>query len=147
MTRRRKPTDGQADILAGVVTLRQYGRKKQRTHGTFTGADSPRAIRLLREVLRRHVTREEADAITGASNSPEEVRKLREMGLDIPCYAVGTVDRDGNHVERGVYGLSPRDRPLVARALIGKGGAATNGAGDADSATEATKSKGDSSHG
>lgn len=129
MTRRRKSTDGQADILAGVVTLRQYGRKKQRTHGTFTGTDSPRAIRLLRDLLRRHVTREEADAITGASNSPEEVRKLREKGLDLPCYAVGAVDRDGKHVERGVYGLSPRDRPLVARALYsGKGGpAATQG--------------------
>ena len=140
MTRRRKPTDGQADILAGVVTLRQYGRKKQRTHGTFTGADSPRAIRLLREVLRRHVTREEADAITGASNSPEEVRKLREMGLDIPCYAVGTVDRDGNHVERGVYGLSPRDRPLVAKALQqGKGGpAATQGTASETVATTET---------
>ena len=129
MSRRRKPIDGQADILAGVVTLRQYGRKKQRTGGTFTGTDSPRAIRLLRDLLKRHITREEADAITGASNSPEEVRKLRERGLDVPCYAVGTVDRDGHHVERGVYGLSPRDRPLVARALYsGKGGqAATQG--------------------
>ena len=141
MSRRRKSPDGQADILAGVVTLRQYGRKKQRPHGTFTGTDSPRAIRLLREVLRRHVTREEADAITGASNSPEEVRKLREMGLDVPCYAVGTYDRDGNHVERGVYGLSPRDRPLVARALIGKGGAVASSAGDSESAT-ATKETG-----
>ncbi len=144
MTRRRKPPE-QPDMLAGVVTLRQYGRKKRRTHGAFTGTDSPRAVRLLREILRRHVTREEADAITGASNSPEEVRKLRERGLDVPCFAVGTVDRDGHHVERGVYGLSARDRPLVARALYsGKGGpAATQGTA---SETEAAKSKGDSSH-
>lgn len=141
MTRRRKSTDGQADILAGVVTLRQYGRKKQRTHGTFTGTDSPRAIRLLREIQRRHVTREEADAITGASNSPEEVRKLREMGLDLPCYAVGTCDRDGNHVERGVYGLSPRDRPLVARALIGKGGPAATQSTASEANPEASHGK------
>jgi hypothetical protein len=124
-------------MLAGVVTLRQFGRKKQRTHGAFKGTDSPRGTRLLREVLRRHITREEADAITGASNSPEEVRKLREMGLDLPCFAVGTVDRDGRNVERGVYGLSPRDRPLVAKALYkGKGGpAATQSTASDDEAT------------
>lgn len=135
MSRRKKKTE-QPDLLADVTTLRQYGRKKQRACGTFTGTDSPRAIRLLRDLLRRSVTREEADSITGASNSPEEVRKLREKGLELPCFAVGTVDRDGRHVERGVYKLTYRDRVQVARVLREGGPAATQGT---TSETEATK--------
>lgn len=126
---RRKPPDTQTpDMLADIAKLSQFPRRKQRQPGKFDEARNPREFRFLQTVLHRHMTREELDAVSGASNGPEIVNQLRGRGLEIPCYRLGTMDRDGAWVYRGLYALSHKDRGQVARALHGKGGpAATHG--------------------
>lgn len=132
-------------MLADVAMLSQFPRRKQRQPGKFDGAHNPREFRFLQTVMHRHITREELDAVSGASNGPEIVNQLRGRGLEIPCYRLGTMDRDGSWVYRGLYALSHKDRSQIARALNGKGGGqATQGTA---SEPEAAKNKGDSSHG
>jgi hypothetical protein len=129
----RKSHDSKTpDMLADVAKLSQFPRRKQRQPGKFDGARNPREFRFLQTILHRHVTREEVDAVSGASNGPEVVNQLRSRGLEIPCYRLGVLDRDGIWVFRGLYALSHRDRPQVARALDkGKGGAAGTAPGTA----------------
>ena len=138
---RRKPAPApeQPDLLADVARLSRFPQHKHRQPGQFQGTNNPRALRLLRALLKQPLTRESADTVTGASNGPEEVRKLREQGLEIPCYRLGTMDRDGAWVYRGLYALSHKDRGQVARALHGKGGpAATQGTASEQEATKET---------
>jgi hypothetical protein len=124
MSRRKKKPE-QADMLADISSLSQFPRRKQRQPGKFDGARNPREFRFLQTVLHRHLTREELDAVAGASNGPEIVNQLRGRGLEIPCYRLGTMDRDGIWVYRGLYALSHKDRGQVAKALYsGKGGPA-----------------------
>lgn len=130
---RRNAAAGQADMLADITRLSQFPQRKQRQPVHFQGTDNPRALRLLRALLKQPLTRESADTITGASNGPEEVRKLREQGLELPCYRLGVHDRDGLWTCRGLYALSHRDRPQVARALYSGKGDAANAARDAAS--------------
>ena len=146
MSRRRKSPDNQTpDMLADIAKLSQFPRRKQRHPAKFDGAHSPREFRFLQTVLHRHMTREELDAVSGASNGPEIINQLRSRGLELPCFKLGTMDRDGAWVYRGLYALSHKDRGQVARALHGKGGpAATQSTA---SEPEAAKNKGDSSHG
>ncbi|MBN6739962.1 hypothetical protein JKG47_05320 [Acidithiobacillus sp. MC6.1] len=135
----RKSAPEQPDLLGDVTRLSRFPQHKQRQPGKFQGTDNPRSLRLLRALLRQPLTRESADAVTGASNGPEEVRKLREQGLELPCYRLGVHDRDGLWTYRGLYALSHKDRPQVARALhLGKGGGqATQGtAGERTTTTE-----------
>ena len=128
---RRKPAPApeQPNLLADVARLSRFPQHKHRQPGQFQGTNNPRALRLLRALLKQPLTRESADTVTGASNGPEEVRKLREQGLEIPCYRLGVHDRDNCWVYRGLYALSHRDRPQVARALYSGmgGGQATQG--------------------
>ncbi|MHB1642616.1 MAG: hypothetical protein ACYCS8_08135 [Acidithiobacillus sp.] len=133
----RKPAPEQPDLLADITRLSRFPQHKLRQPGQFQGTDNPRALRLLRALLNQPLTRESADTVTGASNAPEEVRKLREQGLELPCYRLGVHDRDNCWVYRGLYALSHRDRPQVARALYsGKGGpAATQSTASDDEAT------------
>ncbi|WP_248884535.1 hypothetical protein [Acidithiobacillus acidisediminis] len=119
MNRRKQPP--QPDMLADITNLSQFPRRKQRQPGKFDGPRNPREFRFLQTVLHRHLTREELDAVSGASNGPEVVNKLRERGLELPCFRVGCIDRDGQKVERGVYALTHADRQAVARALHDKG--------------------------
>ncbi len=137
----RKLKVGQADMLADITRLSQFPRHKQRQPGKFDGARNPREFRFLQTVLHRHMTREEVDAVSGASNGPEVVNQLRSRGLEIPCYRIGTLDRDGIWTYRGLYALSHRDRPQVARALYsGRGGGqATQGTTGKQTATEESK--------
>ncbi|WP_312274713.1 hypothetical protein [Candidatus Igneacidithiobacillus taiwanensis] len=122
MSRRKQPS--QPDLLADISSLSQFPRRKQRQPGKFDGVHNPREFRFLQTVLHRHMTREELDAVSGASNGPEIVNQLRSRGLEIPCYRLGTMDRDGGWVYRGLYALSHKDRLQVARALHDKGGPA-----------------------
>jgi hypothetical protein len=140
----RKSHDSKtADMLADIAKLSQFPRRKQRQPGKFDGARNPREFRFLQTILHRHVTREEVDTVAGASNGPEIVNQLRSRGLEIPCYRLGTLDRDGIWVYRGLYALSHRDRPQVARALDkGKGGDVASIAGDTASEQAATKEGG-----
>lgn len=134
----RKPVAGQFDMLADITRLSRFPQHKQRQPVQFQGTDNPRALRLLRALLKQPLTRESADTITGASNGPEEVRKLREQGLELPCYRLGVHDMDGLWTYRGLYALSYRDKRQVSRALYsGKGGpAATQGATSKQATTQ-----------
>lgn len=131
-------------MLADIAKLSQFPRRKQRQPGKFDGAHNPREFRFLQTVLHRHMTREEVDAVSGASNGPEIINQLRSRGLEIPCYRLGTLDRDGLWTYRGLYALSHKDRPQVARALhSGKGGGqATQGT----TGEQATTTKAEACH-
>ncbi|WP_215889171.1 hypothetical protein [Acidithiobacillus ferriphilus] len=134
---RRKPTDGQADMLADIARLSRFPQHKPRQPGQFQGTDNPRALRLLRALLKQPLTRESADTVTGASNGPEEVRKLREQGLELPCYRLGVHDRDGAWVYRGLYALTTADMRQVARALAKqKADSAKSTRGDSEASDE-----------
>jgi hypothetical protein len=116
----RKPAPEQPDLLADIARLSRFPQHKHRQPGQFQGTDNPRALRLLRALLKQPLTRESADTVTGASNGPEEVRKLREQGLEIPCYRLGVHDRDQCWVYRGLYALTTEDMRQVAQALTKK---------------------------
>jgi len=113
MARRR--AHEQADLLDGITKLSRFGVKKARPAIPFQGTDSPRALRILQRLAKTFLTREEVDLVAGASNGPEEIRKLREAGLELPCYRLGTYDRDGRWVFRGLYGATNRDRKEILK--------------------------------
>jgi len=79
------------------------------------GTDNPRQLRAIDALLRRPTTREQLDAITGASNSPEVVAELRRRGLAIPCERITFIDRDEKICHPGVYDFTSTDRRKVYR--------------------------------
>ncbi len=91
---------------------------------------TPRHRRILAALLEDRRTREEVDALAGASNGPDEVFRLRRVyGLSVPCERIDTRDRDNRSVQVGIYSLTARDRIEARRLLsesseIKKGGAA-----------------------
>ena len=137
----RKKRPEQPDLLDDITKLRQFGQTKHREPRDFQCSDNPRHKRILSALMHRHCTREEVDAISGASNGPEEVRQLRELGLELPCYKLGTYDRDGFWTWRGVYALTLRDKQQVIRVSSGKGGAG-NATKGKTGATKTTKKGG-----
>jgi len=111
----RRHANEQADLLDGTVKLFKFGTKKKRTKTPFKGTNSPRSIRILQRLFKSPATREEIDIIAGASNGPDEVLQLRELGLELPCFKVKVYDRDGELVTRGLYDATPRDRREILR--------------------------------
>jgi hypothetical protein len=79
----------------------------------FKGTDNPRHLRVIQALLTRPRTREQIDAIAGASNGPELIAELRRRGLACPCERVPVLDKDGLEVKRGIYYLLPMDRRLI----------------------------------
>lgn len=64
------------------------------------------------------ITREEADRLTPASNSPEYIRQLRSrLKMEIPCHRVRFITTDWHESTRGVYLLTYEDRQR-ARAFL-----------------------------
>lgn len=90
------------------------GRRK------FIGTDNPRHLRVLLELLRRNLWREEVDSVGGASNGPDLVADLRSRGLEVPCKLVTVKDCDGLPVRAGVYSLTASDHNLFYRWLGNK---------------------------
>jgi len=68
---------------------------------------TPRHMRAINALRNRPVMREELDRLAGCSNSPELVRQLRCMGLDIDCQKVPVIDRDGKICKSGRYEFAP----------------------------------------
>lgn len=64
-------------------------------------------------LLVRPRSREAVDQVAGASNGPDLISNLRELGLEIPCSKTPCFDRDGMEVKRGIYCLNEHDRRLV----------------------------------
>ena len=107
--------EGANDTGSDSVTLEQL-RKLQQRH-----------TRLLAGLIQRPLWREEADRITGASNSPHYIRELRSLGLQIHCERVESLDRDGRPCRPGRYHLlasSRRQAHALLSAVSGFGGAA-----------------------
>lgn len=77
----------------------------------------PRDIRLLAALEKRSVTRHAADHIAGARNSPEYIRRLRALGLQIVCERIEMVDRDGKRCRPGRYRLLASSK-RYARQLL-----------------------------
>ncbi|MDD3761125.1 hypothetical protein [Acidithiobacillus caldus] len=140
MSRRKQPS--QPDLLADISSLSQFPRRKPRHPAKFDGPRNPREARALRVLLKTYLTREALDEVAGASNGPEIVNQLRSRGLELPCYRLGTMDRDGVWVYRGLYALSYGDRRQVARALSGGDGGAGNATKGTARETEAKSKKG-----
>lgn len=75
---------------------------------------NPRQRRALRALLAGPVSREQLDRITGASNSPSVIQRLRGKGFEIPCSSTEATDRDGRPCQPGAYSLTDTDK---AKAL------------------------------
>lgn len=95
----------------------------QNAHSNFIRINTARQYRVLAALHKGGRCREDVDRIAGASNGPEVVRQLRELGWDIPCQLVAHTDRDGLKGKHGVYSLSSNDR-LKLRAWLASGGVA-----------------------
>lgn len=65
-----------------------------------------REQRLLTALMARSVTREQADSIAGASNSPHVIMMLRKKGYAITCERIKKIDRDGKPCRPGLYTLT-----------------------------------------
>lgn len=78
-----------------------------------------RQLRLLHALLRHPwVTREAADRIAHASNSPEVVAQLRHQhAVGIECVRATVTDTDGKKVRPGRYRLTSKGRLRAAKLL------------------------------
>jgi hypothetical protein len=83
----------------------------------FYLTSNPRELRVIDALLVRSRTREDIDAIAGASNGPDLILKLRGRGLEIPCQKVVVYDRDGAETKRGVYSFTEADRRKIRKAI------------------------------
>ncbi len=136
----RNPSPEQPDLLADVVKLQPFPRRKQRPLNLkFDGIKTPRELRLLSEMLRGPITRERLDQVAGASNGPALMDQLRDRGLLVPCVKTKVLDRDGIWVTRGLYLLASKDAPKVARAL--KKAAVRGDLGTSEKATDTDESE------
>ena len=103
-SQKKNPTQGGA--VAGELT--------SDSNPLFTGTTIPRHIRTLKAFLKYgQLTREQLDGISGASNGPAIVLRLRLKGLEIPCEMREGVDQDGRPCASGVYFMTSRDRRAV----------------------------------
>lgn len=103
-TQKKNPTQ------SGAVA----GRRTANSTPLFSGARSPRQVRVLRALMVLHkLTREDLDQVAGASNGPDVVAKLRAKGLSVPCTLLRRIDRDGRPCEIGEYRLTPQDRRAI----------------------------------
>jgi hypothetical protein len=71
--------------------------------------DNPRERRIIRALANGAQTREELDAIAGASNVPDAIAALRRKGLEIPSCREPVTDRDAEIVYRGRYCFTVND--------------------------------------
>ncbi|WP_291522992.1 hypothetical protein [Acidithiobacillus sp.] len=140
----RKPAPEQPDLLADIAKLSQFPTRKKRQSHKFEGPLNPREVRALSAMLKRPITREELDTIAGASNGPELVNQLRDRGLELPCFRLGSYDMDGIWIFRGLYLLTQKDRAQVAKALTKK---KADSAKSTHTASEATEESDGGRHG
>lgn len=105
---------GQSPLFAELTLDADSQEFTANTAKQFGGTGSKRQERALHALSLQHRTREGIDRITGASNGPDVVAKLRKRGLDIPCRMTPGIDRDGKAVTFGVYYLTTSDRRKLA---------------------------------
>ena len=80
--------------------------------------DKPRHIRLLNHLFEHgSISRQHADEVAPAANSPAEFMGLRRKGFDLPCKRVSHVTVDGIESWYGRYYLTSEDRLKAAEVL------------------------------
>lgn len=94
---------------------------KAKAASKFTGTDNPRHFRAIHALMQRARLKNDLQAITGASNTPELVAELRRRGLEIPCEKVPMLDRDGLVTRPGIYSFNAPDRSKVNSWLSKRG--------------------------
>jgi hypothetical protein len=87
----------------------------------FAGTTNPRLLRVIKALLAGPLTREQVDRVGGASNGPALVAALRARGLEVPCELRTVMDRDGLHVNPGVYRFTEADKRLVLDWVVAGG--------------------------
>lgn len=100
---KRHPNDSQPDLFSLDVA----------PVPPFRGTTNPRYLRALFALLRGPVDREDLDRIAGCRNSPDLITRIKNLGLEIPCYRTQVRDVDGYLCRVGSYYLTPLDRMLV----------------------------------
>lgn len=113
-------TAGEANNGLDFPTERQMppnGGIDQPTTEHALAVTNPRQQRALLALLDGPVSREQLDRITGASNSPHVIHRLRCKGFEIPCSSTEATDRDGRPCHPGAYSLTDTDR-VRALALL-----------------------------
>ncbi|MFV8570030.1 hypothetical protein ACNQ6O_02360 [Marinobacter sp. SBS5] len=79
---------------------------------------TPRQRRLIAALLKGPLSREAADRVAGASNSPHHIGELRvKFQLNIHTERVERIDRDGHRTRPGIYHLQA-DSFELAEMLI-----------------------------
>lgn len=79
----------------------------------------PRRCRLVSALLQGPVSREHADKLAPASNSPQYIMELREAGIEIICLRRCFVDAEGFKRCPGTYHLTPEGREAALAWLRG----------------------------
>lgn len=109
MSKRKNRQAGQAPLIP-EITLQQLKKAKRPEPEAFVGTNNPRELRAIHALQMGPRTRETIDRITGASNGPDLIYRLRDKGLVLGCTRVPAIDRDGRRVWYGVYSLSEGDK-------------------------------------
>ena len=87
------------------------------------GIKKPRHLRLLNHLLEHgSITRQRADEVAPAANSPQEFADMRSVGFELPCERVPHVTVDGKQSWYGRYHLTTNDRVKAAEVLRLNGG-------------------------
>jgi hypothetical protein len=82
----------------------------------FSGTNNPRQLRAIHALLAHPLQREQLDRMSGCSNGPDLIAKLRDLGLGkdgLPCTMISSQDRDGQAIRYGVYSFSEAGRRAV----------------------------------
>lgn len=81
---------------------------------------SARESRLLERLMSGNwLMRRDVDAVAGASNGPDIIFRLRNLGLEILMERVKMRDRDGRLCQPGRYKLAEGSQPLARELLRG----------------------------
>lgn len=101
--------------LIAELSLRGTEEFTGKSARKFIGTTNPRQLRVLAALERNSLPREQLDRVAGSSNGPEVIACLRRRGLELPCYRVPCIDRDGRIVRPGVYALTPTDKRKIQK--------------------------------
>lgn len=94
---------------------------KAKAASKFSGTANLRHLRAIQALMQRARFKNDLQAITGASNTPELVAELRRRGLETPCEKVPVLDRDGLVTHPGIYSFNAHDRRKVNSWLSKRG--------------------------
>jgi hypothetical protein len=98
-----------AELTLGADTQDSTAQARR----TFAGTANPRYLRVIQALMIRPRKREEIDRIAGASNGPDLIGRLRDLGLELKCIRTPGIDRDGYRIRFGVYAFHDGDRRAV----------------------------------